>query len=246
MLRFEHHLTSADNFESWKLRIFMLLKENKLESFVKDEKEEPKYDPEKTLWIENNEKTMKIIVDVVLDHIVSIVAKHVTTYCMFKALENTFIVINTSLKLALKRKMNNISMNKGESVNAFFIRITELRDQLSSVSYEIDNQELSLTTLGGLPDSWESFIQGISARSKLSKLDRLRFECLQEESKLMTKGKQKNLNEDIHVLNTNSHKKGKKKKSKRKINFHGKGPLKQRKIYLKFNVLDMINMDIMH
>ena len=116
---------------------------------------------------------MKIIVDVVQDHIVPIVAKHVTAYRTFKALENAFIVYYTGRRLALKRQMNNISMNKGESVNAFFMRIIELRDQLFSVIYEIDNQELSLIALGGLPNSWESFVQGISARSKIPKLDRL-------------------------------------------------------------------------
>ena len=94
---------------------------------------------------------MKIIVDDVRDHIVPIVAKHATTYHMFKALENAFIVNNIVRKFALKRQMNNIS--KGETVNAFFMRIIELRDQLSSVSYEIDNQELSLIALGGLPNS---------------------------------------------------------------------------------------------
>ena len=57
----------------------VLLKENKLEYFVREDKEEPKDDPEKTLWIENNEKAMKIIVDGVRDHIVPIVAKHATT-----------------------------------------------------------------------------------------------------------------------------------------------------------------------
>ena len=44
----------------------------------------------------------------------------------------------------------------------------------------------------------------------------------------MTKGKQKPIDEDIHVLNTNSHKKGKKKSNKRKRNFHGKGQSKQK------------------
>ena len=43
----------------------MLLKENKLESFVREDKEEPKDDPEISEWIEKNEKAMKIIVDVV-------------------------------------------------------------------------------------------------------------------------------------------------------------------------------------
>lgn len=60
MIRFEDCLANADNFASWKLQITMLLKENKLESFVREEKEEPKDDPEKTQWIENNEKAMKL------------------------------------------------------------------------------------------------------------------------------------------------------------------------------------------
>lgn len=228
-MRFEYHLGSVDNFESWKLRLMMLLKENKLESFVREDKEEPKDDPEKSEWIEKNEKAMKIIVDAVQDHTVPIVAKHTTTYRMFRALENAFIINNTNRKLALKRQMNNVSMNKGETINAFFMRVTDLRDQLSALGYEIENQELSLIALGGLPNSWESFVQGISARSKIPKLDHLRSDCLHEESRLMIKGKHKTLDEDVQVLNTNAHKKGKKKNNKRKINFYGKGQSKQKK-----------------
>ena len=105
MLRFEHHLATSDNFESWELWIMMLLKEKKLESLVKEEKEEPKDDPKKTLWIEYNEKAMKIIVDIVWIHVVPIVAKHVTTYHMFKALEKISIVNNTSRNLTLRRQI---------------------------------------------------------------------------------------------------------------------------------------------
>ena len=52
---------------------------------------------------------MKIIVDVVRDHIVPIVTKHATSYRMFKALKNAFIVNNTGRKLALKRQMNTLA-----------------------------------------------------------------------------------------------------------------------------------------
>ena len=71
---------------------------------------------------------------------------------------------NTRRTLALKEQLNHISMNKGEFVNAYFMRIIELRDQLSNVGYDIDSKELSLTTLSGLPSSWEPFKQGISIR----------------------------------------------------------------------------------
>ena len=64
------------------------------------------------------------------------------------------------------------------------MRIMDLRDQLSALGYEIENQELSLISLGGPPNSRESFVQGISARSKIPKLDCLRSYCLQEELRL--------------------------------------------------------------
>ena len=41
-----------------------------------------------------------------------------------------------------------------------------------------------MTTLNGLPRSWDSFIQGICARKKLVKFNRLWEECSQEESKI--------------------------------------------------------------
>ena len=40
-------------------------------------------------------------------------------------------------------------MKKGESVTAYFMRIIELRDQLSNIGYEIESKELSLIALGG-------------------------------------------------------------------------------------------------
>jgi hypothetical protein len=41
-----------------------------------------------------------------------------------------------------------------------------------------------MTTLNGLPRSWESFIQGICSRRKLTKFNRLWEDCTQEEARL--------------------------------------------------------------
>ena len=42
-----------------------------------------------------------------------------------------------------------------------------------------------MTTLNGLPRSWDSFIQGICARRKLIYFNRLREECKQEGDQLV-------------------------------------------------------------
>ena len=41
-----------------------------------------------------------------------------------------------------------------------------------------------MTTLNGLPKYWESFIQGICSRTKLTKFSRLWEDCTQEEARL--------------------------------------------------------------
>ena len=41
-----------------------------------------------------------------------------------------------------------------------------------------------MTTLNGLPRSWEAFIRGICSRRKMTKFNRLWEECAQEEARM--------------------------------------------------------------
>ncbi|XP_057820015.1 uncharacterized protein LOC131032929 [Cryptomeria japonica] len=206
----------------------MILKENKVESFVRVESKEVENEPDKTTWIEGDEKAIKIIVDGVRNNIMRIIKKHETAYHMFKALKNAFEITNASRTLALKREINHISMIKGESINAYFMWISTLRDVLATLGYEIQSKELTLIALDGLPSVWEMFVQGISARVKYPNFKRLRADCLQEESRLNKKGiKHKNIDEHLQVLNTNSNKKRKKKQFKKRKGHQGKNTSKK-------------------
>jgi len=98
-------------------------------------------------------------------------------------------------------------MAKGESVMAYFMRISNLRDQLSSIGKIVDENDLTMLALNGLPTSWESYIQGISARADLRMFDKLRVDYIQEESRLAARGVIKNTHEDNHVLAAQSFKK---------------------------------------
>jgi hypothetical protein len=77
--------------------------------------------------------------------------------------------------------------------------------------------ELTMTTLNGLPNSWESFIQGIFSRRKLSKFNRLWEDCTQEEAKLEARKEKIESNED-QTLTTHT----RKGKNKKKVQSHKK------------------------
>jgi hypothetical protein len=60
----------------------------------------------------------------------------------------------------------------------------------------VDDAELVTTTLSGFPSSWNPFVQGICARSKLPKFDKLWSNCTQEESRLISKSQKENNDEN--------------------------------------------------
>jgi hypothetical protein len=67
-----------------------------------------------------------------------------------------------------------------------------------------------MTTLNGLPKTWDSFIRGIYSRSKLTKFSRLWEECVQEEARL--KAREEKLSDDEDQALAAHIRKGKKKK----------------------------------
>ena len=75
-------------------------------------------------------------------------------------------------------------MSKSDSIVSFFSRIYELKDQLSITGETINDKELVLLAMNGLPPSWESFIQVISSKSDFLTFERLRTDCIQEEQRL--------------------------------------------------------------
>ena len=68
--------------------------------------------------------------------------------------------------------------------SSYFTRVSQIKEQLEVVDEEVENAEIVMITLNGLPRSWDSFIQRICARKKLVKFSRLWEECSQEEARI--------------------------------------------------------------
>ena len=49
----------------------------------------------------------------------------------------------------------------------------------------VEEEEVVVTTLNGLPREWDSFIREICAKRKLTKFNKLWEECAQEEGKIV-------------------------------------------------------------
>jgi hypothetical protein len=160
---------------------------------------EPKDEEAKEKFKKNEGKTKMILTYSIKDHLIPNVSELKTANEMFDALTRLYESKNTSHKLTLRHQLRNVTMNKSKMIANFFTRISQIKDQLATIGDLVEDVELVTTTLNGFPPSWDPFVQGIFARRKLPKFDKLWEDCSQEESRLMSK-KQKVDEEENQAL----------------------------------------------
>ena len=68
---------------------------------------------------------------------------------MYDKLFGMFKVNNPNQILFLKNKLKGIKMDKGESIQSYFMRITQIRKDLLSIGEVIADRDLTLIALGG-------------------------------------------------------------------------------------------------
>jgi hypothetical protein len=134
-------------------------------------------DEEKEEWKEDDIKARKIIIYSVRDHIIPNISILKTYRETYEALKNMFESNNTLIALTLKGQLQNIKMTKGDIVAIFFMKMSEIRDQLGAIAEIISNKELVMNTLNALPRHWEPFLQSISGRAELPTFDCLWIDC---------------------------------------------------------------------
>ena len=151
-------------------------------------------------WKTDDVKARKIIIYSVRDHLLPCISTLKTTYLMYDALKNMFERNNTNIDLTLKHQLQNLKMTKDDTTATFFMKISDIRDQLGAIGETITDKELVMITLNALPSHWEPFIQSISGRANLPPFDRLWENCTQEETRLIARGMQDSHHNDNQPL----------------------------------------------
>jgi hypothetical protein len=107
---------------------------------------------------------------------------------MYEALKEMFGSDNTLRALTLKSQLQSIKMTKGDTIVIFFMKISNIKEQLEAIGEIMSDRELVLSTLNNLPKHWEPFLQSISGRESLPTFDHLWTDCTQEEFRLRNRG----------------------------------------------------------
>jgi hypothetical protein len=101
-------------------------------------------------------------------------------------------------------------MQKGETIQEYFSRIAQFKEQLEAIDDTIDEDELIMTALNGFIRPWDAFIQTICARKEKLHFGSLWEECVQEEERVANQEALLSRDEDQALA---THTKGGRKKS---------------------------------
>ena len=104
---------------------------------------------------------------------------------MYDKLVTMFRANNANQVLFFKNKLKNIKKGKDESIQSYFMRLTEIKNDLLAIGEAIADQDLTLNALGGLPQEWYVFNTIILNNNVIPDFDELLTRCTQEETKVM-------------------------------------------------------------
>jgi hypothetical protein len=142
-MKSENKLEGASNFREWKTRIDLILSKNKVLDIVKGNIVEPRFEdgkekePQNIAVMEkfkdNDINAMSIIVDSVKYHLIPYISHLDSSKNIYGALTNLFSVRNIGQLMSLKNELCDMRMNDYESITSYFVRISQLIDQLQAI-----------------------------------------------------------------------------------------------------------------
>ena len=84
----------------------------------------------------------------------------------------------TSQKRLLKSQLRSLKMERDESVNSFFTKISHLKDQLLAIGVSVDDDDLVQTLFDGIIYAWEAYLVVVNGREAEPSFERLWHDCL--------------------------------------------------------------------
>jgi hypothetical protein len=132
---------------------------------------------------------MSIIVDSIKYHLIPYISHLDSLKNMYDALTNLFSVKKIEQVMSLKNELHDMKMNDDDSITSYFVRISQLRDQLQAIEEITSKKELVNIVLNGLPKTWDAFSTSTNTRKEYPTFEEIWTCCSQEESRINAKEK---------------------------------------------------------
>ena len=70
---------------------------------------------------------------------------------MFDAITKLFERKNINRKMTPRNQLKNVKIHNAETIQSYFTRVSQIKEQLELVDEKVENAEIVMATLNGLP-----------------------------------------------------------------------------------------------
>jgi len=147
-------LREKADYNGWNMSIDLTLEDQGVLDHVRGNIVEPPSNAPvvaRNKWKIGEFKTRKIIPDSIDKRLVAYISDLNTSKEIYDRPVSLFKVNDANQVLFLRNKLKEIKKGKDENMQAYFLRIIEVKNDLLSIGEVIPDKEMALTTLGGLP-----------------------------------------------------------------------------------------------
>ena len=147
--KLEDKIEGIEMFLAWKYNIGLILQENDLNKYIKEEVAEPKEAEDKEKHKKDMLRAQRIIADSIKDHLIPQVLSKNTPKEMYDALSRMYERRNINRKMNLRAQLKSTKMNHGEQQD-YFTRVSQIKEQLEAIGDKLDEYEMVMTAPNGL------------------------------------------------------------------------------------------------
>eukprot|EP00253_Pinus_taeda_P020443 PITA_20443 len=182
----EDKLHEKSDYHGWKMSLDLTLEDQGVLDHVRGNIVEP---PSNAPTAARNKrktgevKAKKIIWDSIEKCLVAYISDLKNSKEIYDRLVSLFKVNDANQVLFLRNKLKEIK-GTDDSMQAYFLRITEIKNDLLSIGEIITDMEIALTTHGGLPSEWYMFRTTLLNNNIILGFEELMARCFQEETRI--------------------------------------------------------------
>ena len=204
---------SNANYYAWKQKIQHLLALKDLDEHIEGD---PPTEPNSlNAWKKKDKKASALIGLSLSDDQLDNVRECQSAKEMWVAIQNVFERHTLLNKLSARRKFYTASMKETETVLQFSNRISLLSLRLKAMDVKIDESEMAMALLNGLPDAFHPLISALDAlgtEDKTLNFEFVKSRVMQEEQRIKIRADESLLKTETSALFTN-HQKAKRRPS---------------------------------
>eukprot|EP00253_Pinus_taeda_P009693 PITA_09693 len=160
-------LVGTANFLEWKKRTDLNLIENEVMEHVKGSITKPPKEDDQALarYMKGEVRTQRILIESIKDPLIPYVRE----------------------VISLRQELYKLRISKEEGIASYFMRISEIRDQLQDLGEIMSNKEMTTIVLNVLVEEWGNFTSSIYGKKEATPFKDLWSLCKIEETRLKAK-----------------------------------------------------------